>query len=101
MAAAMRFVSLLLILMALGLLGFDFLSSLDKHGLVVVRSVAEVWALIDKHGLASAQAWVQNALPRPLTVVFAMLLNTWSWAAAGIPGIVLVFLFDRRQPGAA
>jgi hypothetical protein len=101
MAAVMRFVSLILIVMAIGLLGADLVSSLERHGMIVVRSVAEVWSLIDKGGLAASQAWAQHALPAPLTRLFAMLLSTWSWVVVGIPGIVLVFLFDRRQPGQA
>ena len=101
MAAVMRFVSLVLIVIAIGLLGADLVTSLEKHGLIVVRSVAQVWALVDKNGPAASEAWVQQTLPYPLMRVFAMLLNTWSWVVVGIPGIVLVFLFDRRQPGQA
>lgn len=93
----MRFVSLIFIVIAIGLLGADLVTSLEKHGLIVVRSVAEVWSLIDKNGPAGTIAWAQQSLPNPLTRLLAMLLNTWSWVVVGIPGIVLVYLFDRRQ----
>jgi hypothetical protein len=98
MAAVMRFLSLILIVVALGLIGADFITSLERHGLIVVRSVAQVWSLFDGAGPANSVAWVQHTLPYPMTRLYDMLLNTWSWVVVGIPGIVLVFLFDRRRP---
>jgi uncharacterized membrane protein len=98
MAAVMRFVSLILIVIALGLIGADFVTSLERHGLIVVRSVAQVWSLFDRAGPANSVAWAQHTLPYAVAHVFEMLLNSWSWVVVGIPGIILVFLFDRRRP---
>ena len=98
MVVVLRFISLILIVIGLMLLGADFVTTLERHGPPVVRSVGQVWAILDRNGLASAEAWARQTLPNPLMSAFMTLLGTWSWVVVGIPGIVMAFIFDRRQP---
>lgn len=93
---ALRFISLILIVLALMLLGADLVTSLEKGGHITVRSAAEVWSAIDKAGLASFQSGVGSSLPSPLSGWVLGLLNVWSWILLGVPGIILAFVFGRR-----
>jgi hypothetical protein len=96
MQAAMRFLSLILIVLGLMLLGADVIASLQKGGEITVRSLDQVWTMIAPLGNAEFKQWMANHLP-PYGIGFVnTILGFWSWAVIGLPGVILAFLFGRR-----
>ncbi len=100
MAATMRFLSLVLIVIALMLLGADVLSSLEKGGEITVRSLDQVWLIVNKTSNVEFKAWMDHTLPTMLTSLIQTILGFWSWAVFGLPGVALAFLFGRRAADA-
>jgi hypothetical protein len=99
MLAVLRLISLILIVVALMLMGADVVTSLEKSGQITVRSIGEIWALIDKGGLNAFNLWVAHTLPAPLPGWIEGLLRVWAWAFTGVIGVFLAFLFGRRAGG--
>jgi hypothetical protein len=100
MGLALRFVSLVLIVIALTLLGADMVASLQKGGQIVVRSIEQVWGFFGPSSIAGAKAWVEHVLPSPLPDWFYSVLALPAWAMSGVLGVVIAFLFGRRAPEA-
>jgi hypothetical protein len=96
MSVVVRFVSLVLIVVALMLLGADMITSLENHGRIAVRSLEQVWALVSRSGLAGFKAWLAQALPSPVPAWIGAVLGLPAWAFTGVVGVVLAFLFGRR-----
>ncbi len=96
MAVLFRFISLILIVVALMLLGADVVTSLEKNE-ITVRTIEQVWALAGKGGLTAFKAWVQAALPGPLPNWIYSILNMWAFGVSGVLGVILAFLFGRRH----
>lgn len=96
MAVLFRFISLILIVVALMLLGADVVTSLEKNE-IAVRTVEQVWALVGKSGLMEFKSWVQAALPGPLRNWVYSILNMWAFGISGVLGVILAFLFGRRH----
>lgn len=96
MRTALRFISLVLIVTGIVLLGADILASLDQGGALTVRSTAEVWVMLDPRSLDAFKAWVEHAAPWAERALDAA-LNIWGWALTGIPGVVLAFVPGRRE----
>lgn len=91
-----RLISLILVVSALMLLGADAVSSLENGGKITVRTLDTVWALMDKSGNAAFHAWILAHLPGFLTTAINAVTGLPGWAATGVPGIILAFLFGRR-----
>ena len=98
MGLALRFVSLVLIVIALILLGADMVTSLQKGGQIAVRSIEQLWHFLAPSSIAGAKAWVEHALPSPLPDWFYSVLALPAWALTGVLGVVIAFLFGRRTP---
>ncbi len=96
MYAALRLVSLVLIVLALMLLGADVLTSLEKGGEITVRSIEQVWAMIGKSGLDGFKAWAAHSLPGFLAGWIYALIRLPGWAVFGVLGVILAFIFGRR-----
>lgn len=96
MSVAFRFISLILIVAALMLLGADIVTSLEKNELTV-RSIEQVWNLIDTSSLAACKSWAEAALPPLLSHWIYGLLGMWAWGVIGVLGVLLAFLFGRRH----
>lgn len=96
MSVAFRFVSLILIVAALMLLGADIVTSLEKSE-ITVRTIDQVWALIAKDSLEAFKSWIGATLPPFLASWVYRLLGMWAWGVVGVLGIVLAFLFGRRH----
>lgn len=96
MLAALRLISLVLIVVALMLLGADVLTSLEKGGVITVRSIDQVWTIIDKAGDAAFKAWLARALPAFVTSAFNTVIALPGWAVSGVIGVILAFAFGRR-----
>lgn len=96
MSVAFRFISLVLIVVALLLLGADLITSLEK-GEVTVRTIDQVWALIDKESLIAFKSWVELALPPPVRAWTYTFLGMLAFGVVGVPGVILGFLFARRH----
>lgn len=96
MSMAFRFVSLILIVAALMLLGADIVTSLEKSE-VTVRTIDQVWALIDRDSLEAFKSWLETALPQPVPGWIYSLLSMWAFGVVGVLGVILAFLFGRRH----
>lgn len=100
MYVALRFIALILIVVALMLLGADLVTSLEK-GALQARSIEQVWLLVNKSSELAFSAWLQHALPAPLARWIDSVLALWSWSVPGVLGVVLAMLFGRRTVDAA
>jgi len=96
MFVILRLISLVLVVAALMLLGADAVSSLENGGKIIVRSLDQVWVLFDKPGNEQFHAWLVRHLPALLARGIEAMFTLPGWAATGVPGIVLAFLFGRR-----
>jgi hypothetical protein len=96
MFVVLRLISLLLVVSALMLLGADVVSSLESGGKIIVRSLDQVWMMFDKPGVEAFHAWLVRHLPVLLAHGIEAIFTLPGWAATGVPGIVLAFLFGRR-----
>jgi hypothetical protein len=96
MYVALRFLSLILIVIALMLLGADIVTSLEHTGQIAVRSIDQVWSIIDKTGLDAFKSWVEKSLPAPAPGWTFSVMALPGWAVSGVIGVILAFLFGRR-----
>src|SRR6202000_576893 len=96
MLAVLRLISLVLIVLALMLLGADVLTSLEKGGAITVRSIDQVWMIVDKSGDLWFNALLAKDLPAFVTSAFNALIGLPGWAVFGVIGTILAFLFGRR-----
>ena len=96
MSIALRFVSLILIVAALLLLGADMITSLEKGGQITVHSIAQVWTMLGKASAESFNAWLDHALPAPVPGWIDAVMALPAWAFTGVLGVVLAFLFGRH-----
>ena len=97
MFVLMRFISLILVVAALMLMGADLVTSLEKGGHITARSLAIVWDLFEKGGAEGFKAWSSAVLPGFLANAIAWLLGLWSWAVIGVIGVILAFIFGRHH----
>ena len=95
MAVFMRLVSLVLIVTALMLLGADAITSLERGGELMVRSLGTIWGLINQPHLDGFKSWVQNNQPAMAQGVYSFLALP-GWAATGVLGVILAFIFGRK-----
>ncbi|MGB8364261.1 MAG: hypothetical protein ACLQUZ_08930 [Rhizomicrobium sp.] len=96
MSVALRFVSLILIVFALMLLGADLVTSLEKGGVITVRSIEQVWMLLNKSSAVAFTAWLQHSLPVLVSGWISRVLSLPAWSLTGVLGVILAFLFGRR-----
>lgn len=93
----MRFVSLVLVTLALILLGADMVTSLEMRGHLYIRSIAMIWSEFDGTGPELFRTWIAAALPwLPIAVVDGV-LGLWGWAATGVPGVLLAFAVRKKN----
>jgi hypothetical protein len=97
MQAAMRFLSLVLIVLGLMLLGADVIASLEKGGEITVRSLDQVWMMINAPSDLVFHGWLQRTIPQPGAQWVETVMGFWSWAVIGLPGVILAFLFGRHS----
>lgn len=97
MQAALRLVSLALIVVALGLLGADAITSLDKGGEITVRSVEQVWSMLSPGGPGDFRIWAQRHWPPVALRLFQAVMILPGWAVTGVPGVILNFLAGRSH----
>jgi hypothetical protein len=93
---AMRLVSLVLICVALMLLGADLISTLENGGAVVIRSLDHVWTAVNSPSIDGLKVWLDHNAPKAVTHGVESFLATPGWAAFGVLGVVIAFLFGRR-----
>jgi hypothetical protein len=95
MAVVMRLISLILIVTALMLLGADAVTSLERGGELTVRSLGTIWGLLHQHSLDVCKSWIQNHAAFMAQGVYSALALP-GWAATGVLGVILAFVFGRR-----
>ena len=100
MFVVLRLISLVLVVAALLLLGADAISSLENGGKIIVRSLDQIWTLLDKQSIAAFHVWLVAHLPGTWPNGVETIFRLPGWAVTGVPGVVLAFLSGRR-PAAA
>ncbi len=85
--AIFRFFSWILIYLAIALMGGDLMESLEQ-GEPIIRSTAEVLALIGIDGYAFAEA-----SPGGVSQALSALMSIPLWTIIGLIGIVLTLIF--------
>ena len=95
MLTAVRYISLVLLVIAFMLLGADFMTSLEK-GEITVRSLAQFWTIVDKPTLDAFKAWLEHAMPSPFPGWIESFLNIYGWAPFGVLGVILAFASSRH-----
>ena len=100
MFVVLRLISLILVVSALMLLGADAVTSLENGGKITVRSLDQVWQLFDHGGNVAFPAWCTAHLAAFLSTGITAVTGLPGWAATGVPGIILAFLFGRRTADA-
>jgi hypothetical protein len=95
MAVLMRLISLILIVAALMLLGADAITSLERGGILTVRSLDTIWALVSRDTLDGFKGWVQNHAAFMAQFVYSTLAIP-GWAVTGVVGVILAFIFGKR-----
>ena len=100
MLGFMRFLSLVVVVVALMLLGADLVTSLenlDKGGHITVRSLATIWGLLDQGSLDAFRHWTASQLPGFLAAAIDWLLGVYSWFAIGVIAMAMAFFFGRGR----
>jgi len=95
MSTAIRYISLVLLVIAFMLLGADFMTSLEK-GEITVRSLAQFWTIVDKPTLDAFKAWLEHTMPSPFAGWTESFLNVYGWAPFGVLGVILAFASSRH-----
>ena len=95
MTILMRLVSLILIVAALIFLGADAVTSLERGGELMVRSLDAIWSMLDPEGLQSFKNWAQNNSPSLARALYSALALP-AWAVTGVLGVIFAFVFGRR-----
>ena len=104
MLAFMRFLSLVVVVVALMLLGADLVTSLEnleKGGHIAVRSLGTIWGLLDQGGLDAFRHWAASSMPGFLVAAIDWLLAVYGWFFVGIIGMVMAFFFGRSKSESA
>jgi hypothetical protein len=83
-----RLFGLLLIVLALMLLGADVVSTLEKNGEVVIRSLDHVLLLLRIESLP----WFERTLGPQFARAMAVVFSWPAWAVLGVPGVLLGML---------
>ena len=96
MTIFMRLLSLILIVAALVFLGADAVSSLERGGELTVRNLDVIWGMLSPRSLVQFKSWVQNHAAFMAQGVYSSLALT-AWAATGVLGVILAFVFGRRH----
>jgi hypothetical protein len=94
MQATLRFLSLFFLLIGFVLMGADLLTSMDKGGEAYLRSIDQIWGMLNPGSLTAFRLWVGHGAPwaaRALEIALAL----WGWAVAGGLGVILNFLSGR------
>jgi hypothetical protein len=93
-----RLVGFVLIVLALMLLGADLISTLEKNGDTVIRSLDQILLLVR----ADPKPWLQQQLSPAFASAFLVILSWPGWAVLGILGAILGMLgAGHREPRAA
>jgi len=90
-----RWLSLVLIVIALMLLGADVVSTLEKHGELVIRSLEQILMLFG----IDAKLAVQSNFPPQLANVCVTVIGWPAWATFGVLGVILALIAPApRKP---
>ncbi|MEQ9520379.1 MAG: hypothetical protein RLN89_13170 [Parvibaculum sp.] len=92
-----RLIGLIFIAAALMVLGADGIQTLEA-GEIKIRSLSELWGLLHPATLEATNTWAAASLPGFLAdPVLSSILSFPSWAVFGVIGILIAFLFRRRD----
>ena len=90
----LRLLALILVAAALILLGADLVTSLET-GKITTRSLAHLWAFLDKSEPAAFLGWANTRLPAPLPDWSRVALGFWGWAVTGVLALLLMAVGRR------
>jgi hypothetical protein len=83
-----RLLGLLLIVLALMLLGADVVSTLEKNGEIVIRSLDHILLLLRVESLP----WFERTLGPQFAYGMGIVFSWPAWAVLGVPGVLLGML---------
>jgi hypothetical protein len=89
----LRFISLTLIALGLMLLGADIVSTLEKKGGIVVRSLDRILGLFG----ADSKTWLTATFPDQVAQILITVLSWPGWVVLGVPGLVLAAFLPARR----
>jgi hypothetical protein len=95
MAVLMRLVSLILIVIALVLLGYDAIASLERGGALTVHSLDAIWTLLDVSSLNAFKAWLHDHARFAAQPIYSF-LSSPGWGVTGVVGVILAFIFGKK-----
>ena len=81
----LRLIGLLLIVLALMLLGADLVSTLEKSGDIIIRSLDQILMLLG----IDAVPWFERSIGPQFARVLAVVFSWPGWAVLGLPGALL------------
>lgn len=96
MFVVLRLLSLVLIVIGLMLLGADLVTSLEKGGEITLRSLEQVWLLLNKSSATAFTSWLDHSVPAPLPHWIEGFLALPGGFVTGVLGVVFAFAFGRR-----
>jgi hypothetical protein len=91
----MRMIALVMIVTALVLLGADALTSLEKGGVITVRSLDQIWSIFSPNSLNTFKSWAQHDVPALAQSIYSALAMP-GWGLIGVIGVLIAFIFGRR-----
>ncbi|HEX3486590.1 MAG TPA: hypothetical protein VHT51_16140 [Micropepsaceae bacterium] len=80
-----RLIGFILIILSLMLLGADLVSTLEKNGGTVIRSLDQILMLLG----VDASAWAEQTLPPQIAGGLGTIISWPGWAVLGVPGALL------------
>lgn len=86
-----RFIALVFLAVALMILGADIVKTLQNDGALAPHSIGELWSLFHQ---ASYDSFIESA---PGGAIMTTVLKAPGFAVFGILGLILAFLFRRRD----
>jgi hypothetical protein len=89
----LRFVSLSLIALGLMLLGADLVSTLEKKGGLVVRSLDHILSLFG----VDAKTRLVATLPDQVAQICAAVISWPGWVVIGVPGLLMAAFLPARK----
>jgi hypothetical protein len=89
----MRLLSLVFIVLALMLLGADFVTTAEHRGGFVVRSLAQILALMG----GDPTPWLRASLPAVVAKTLIAVLSWPGWLVLGLPGVLLAAISGQPK----
>ena len=89
----LRWLSLILVVLAVMLIGADVVTTLERGGVIVMRSFDQILMLFG----AGSATWVQRGVPQSIVDAARVVFSWPAWLLFGLPGGVLALLVPEKD----